>query len=429
MATPGFSNPYLSQQADALQTQANQNLQYNLLPSVNSGAVAAGGYGGSRQGIAQGLAMGQTQQGISSALGNMYSTAYNNDQNLANQYKIANMQDLTSRYNAGLSLQGVKYGADRSLQGVKYSSDNSLKAASMNNATTMRGQDLQSQLGFAGLANQAKIAGGQLGLGYAGLQNQSNIAGMQNATTQRGQDISLNLGNQQNQLGYAGLANQSQIANMQNATNVRGQDLSNSLGLAGLNNQLNIAGLNNTTQRDIAQMQNSTTQRGQDQNYNLGLGGLANQRDLGMGNLALGFKNSNQSYDLGLRQNDLGFAGLDANIAQNNFQNQMAGANFGLGIYDRLQQANNLGITAGGNIQNTPLNYWNQFSNAANSIGQGYGTSTSSADGNPLMGAIGGAKLGQQIGNWWSSQNTPTYPGNNGFQTDYSANPFAAIGL
>lgn len=50
-------------------------------------------------------------------------------------------------------------------------------------------------------------------------------------------------------------------------------------------------------------------------------------------------------------------------------------------------------------IQNTPMNYWNQFSQGANSIGQGYGTQTSTqnATGSPLMGALGGWQLGGQF--------------------------------
>lgn len=342
MATPGFSNPYLGQQATALQNQANQNLQYNLLPAVNSGAQAVGGYGGSRQGIAQGLAMGQTQQGLSNALAGMYGAAYQNDQNLANALNIATMQDATNRYSSDNSLKGTMYSSDNALAGTKYSADKSLKGTMYSSDNSLKGTMYSSDNALKGTMYSSA----------------NSLAG-----TMYGADAN----------------------------------------------------------RAVASMQNATTQRGQDQNYNLGLGGLANQYNLGMGNLALGFQNSNNSYDLGLRQNDLGYAGLDAQIAQNNFNNQMTGANFGLNIYDRLQQANNLGITAGGNIQNTPLNYWSQFSNAANSIGQGYGTTTASGGGgNPLMGAIGGAQLGSQLGNYFgggiggsaaSTQNW-TYGGN-----------------
>lgn len=117
--------------------------------------------------------------------------------------------------------------------------------------------------------------------------------------------------------------------------------------------------------------------------------------------------NTGLQYDLGLKNNQLGYANLDRNISNDNNNWQLQGANFGLGIYDRLQQGNQLGLNAGTNMQNTPMNYWSQFSNGANSIGNGYGTSTGSQNmpGNPLMGAIGGAQLGSQFANWWGSGN------------------------
>lgn len=112
---------------------------------------------------------------------------------------------------------------------------------------------------------------------------------------------------------------------------------------------------------------------------------------------------SDRNYDLGLRANDLGFAGLDAQINQNNFNNNMAGANFGLGVWNQGMQNNQTGITAGTNIQNTPQNYWSQFANQYNGIGQGYGSTTgsSSQQGNPFMGALGGAQLGSRVGQMW----------------------------
>ncbi|MFN3377443.1 MAG: hypothetical protein ACK40S_12950 [Burkholderiaceae bacterium] len=125
--------------------------------------------------------------------------------------------------------------------------------------------------------------------------------------------------------------------------------------------------------------------------------------------------NTSLNYDLGLRNNNLGFANLDRNINNDNLNWQLTGANFGLGMYDRLQQGNQMGIGAGTNIQNTPMNYWSQFGNQYNSIGQGYGTTTGSASqqGNPMMGALGGAMLGRQIGNWWGNNsgggNQPTW--------------------
>lgn len=114
--------------------------------------------------------------------------------------------------------------------------------------------------------------------------------------------------------------------------------------------------------------------------------------------------NTSLQHDLGQQNLGLGYANLDRSINNDNLGWQMQGANFGLGVYDRMQQANQLGQGVGTQIQNTPMNYWSQFSNQANSIGQGYGTQTQQTGGNPLMGAIGGAQLGNQAANWWSSQ-------------------------
>ena len=124
------------------------------------------------------------------------------------------------------------------------------------------------------------------------------------------------------------------------------------------------------------------------------------------------------NYDLGQQNLGLGYANLDRNINNDNLNWQMQGANLGLNIYDRQQQANQLGLQTGTQIQNTPWNYWQGFSNQANSIGQGYGTQTSSTGGNPFMGALGGAQLGSQVANWWSNNNsspaTSWFTGNQG---------------
>lgn len=120
-------------------------------------------------------------------------------------------------------------------------------------------------------------------------------------------------------------------------------------------------------------------------------------------NRNLGYYQAGNSYNLGLGNLGLGYAGLDRQINNDNMSWQQQGINNGLSIWDRLQAGNNTAINAGNATQQTPLNYWQQFSQGANSIGQGYGTSTSgsSTGGNPILGALGGAQLGGQISNWW----------------------------
>lgn len=109
----------------------------------------------------------------------------------------------------------------------------------------------------------------------------------------------------------------------------------------------------------------------------------------------------NNSYDLGLRSNDLGFAGLDANIANSNFSNQMQAANFGMNAYNTMNNQTATGITAGTNIQNTPLDYQKYFTGSASGVGSGFGNTTTSTtqQGNPYASAIGGALMGNQIYN------------------------------
>lgn len=127
--------------------------------------------------------------------------------------------------------------------------------------------------------------------------------------------------------------------------------------------------------------------------------GLSNS----LANLGLQDFNAQRGYDLGLRGNDLGYAGLDAQIAQNNFGNRLAGANFGLNLFNQGMANNQTGINAGTNIQNTPMNYWSQFANQYNGIGQGYGSTTGSTSlqGSPVLGALGGAQLGSRLGSMW----------------------------
>ena len=141
----------------------------------------------------------------------------------------------------------------------------------------------------------------------------------------------------------------------------------------------------------------------QQQGRNLQQQGLNNSYDLGLKSNDLQNRSVNNSYDLGLRSSDLGFSNLDANINQNNFNNQLASANFGMGVYNTLNNQTQAGIQAGTNIQNTPLDYQKYFTNSANGVGSGYGTSSTSQtnQGNPWLGALGGAQIGNQIQKNW----------------------------
>jgi hypothetical protein len=142
----------------------------------------------------------------------------------------------------------------------------------------------------------------------------------------------------------------------------------------------------------------------------------ANDLNQGIGaalaNLYSSGYNADRSYDLGLRNNELGwgnlglgYSNLDRNINNDNLGWQMQGAQFGLSLQDRLMNNNQIGLATGTQINDNAWNNWNRFSQGANSLGQGYGTSTgtSTTPGNVIGGALGGAQLGGRIGNWWGS--------------------------
>ena len=107
----------------------------------------------------------------------------------------------------------------------------------------------------------------------------------------------------------------------------------------------------------------------------------------------------NNSYDLGLRSSDLGFSNLDANINQQNFNNNLAGANFGMGVYGMMNGMNQQGINSGTQMQNTPLNYFNQFNGNTNATG-GMGGTQTGTQGTTSNGLLQGLGLGMAGGNF-----------------------------
>jgi len=111
-------NPYLQQQIDAMSSNMARNLNENVMPGLRSEALASGQYGGSRQGIAEGLAMSRMNQDLAPAITNLLGGSYENAQNRmfgtatqlndqafqnANMNADRNMN--TQQFNANLGLQ------------------------------------------------------------------------------------------------------------------------------------------------------------------------------------------------------------------------------------------------------------------------------------------------------------------------------------
>jgi len=97
-----------------------------------------------------------------------------------------------------------------------------------------------------------------------------------------------------------------------------------------------------------------------------------------------------QGYNLGMANNNLGYASLDSN-------NKQFGANFGMNAANQQMNWAQGGINAANGIQNTPINYFNTFNGNTNQAGGMGGGTSQTNQGNPFMSAIGGAMAGNAL--------------------------------
>lgn len=213
------ANPYLNKALQGaadmsrlsfgqLQQDATRNLQENLLPSIRGGAIASGQYGGSRQGIAEGRALGDAARA---------------SQQAAAQFGLG-----TSNAAIGAQADAFGRGQDRSLAAL-------LNLSGQQYDTSRFGaqQNLQAQLANQGAFQNAETtnAGLRQGVNLANLQAQltNNAQNAQNQAT--GIGLSSNLLNQ----AY-GYGNQNANADLNRLTQVSGA-LGPLLGMGGSTTQ------------------------------------------------------------------------------------------------------------------------------------------------------------------------------------------------
>lgn len=93
------NNPYVNNMMDANAQQVNQNMQRNMLPGIQQGAVQAGGANNARQGIAQGVALGDAATGLANANASTQMGAYS--QGLSHEQAMMNQAgNLRNAYTA-----------------------------------------------------------------------------------------------------------------------------------------------------------------------------------------------------------------------------------------------------------------------------------------------------------------------------------------
>jgi len=177
--TPG-ANPYLDKSIDGaiaqnrlgfqqLQDDSTKNLMQNIMPSIRSNSVLAGQYGGSRQGIAEGNAIGTQQTELARAASQFSQNATNAAVGAkANAYETDSNRALSATQGLGAQQYGV----------AQQDAATKNQAEFMNVGT--HNDVLKTNAGLAQNANQFN----------AGLQQQTNLANLQAQLTNNGQNNS-----------------------------------------------------------------------------------------------------------------------------------------------------------------------------------------------------------------------------------------------
>lgn len=74
-----FQNPSTLAMGNEVARGVNDNLMRNIMPTIRGNAMGSGTVGGSRQGVAEGLATGESMKGLAGALANLYGNQFNQD--------------------------------------------------------------------------------------------------------------------------------------------------------------------------------------------------------------------------------------------------------------------------------------------------------------------------------------------------------------
>ena len=161
-----FNPQYLDNVSNSLYNQANYNYQTNLAPTLNANAMRAGGYGGSRAALAQGVVMDRLNQNVTNAMAPMYAQGYENSMNRALQ--AGNMSAGT-----GMGLEQLDLNR---LLGI----------GNLTNQTNVANANIAQ--GAGDLALREQLGYGNLGIAQQGVNNQTaqlalNAAGVPTYTS------------------------------------------------------------------------------------------------------------------------------------------------------------------------------------------------------------------------------------------------------
>ncbi len=219
----------IGNEANAMYGQATQNLMQQVMPQLNEQAIGAGGYGGSRQGIAQGLALSNMQQNLAPQIAGLYNQANQTAQGLQGQTanNMAGLGTSASNLNASLGTNVNELNASNQLQANTQNAQNALAAQQFNANLGLQNNAQGLQANQLGVAN--RLAGTQMGSNAFNLANTGMQTGM-TLTQAPNQYNWQNLGNYNSVInGTAGLGGSQTSPYFQNTAANLG-----SLGLTGM---------------------------------------------------------------------------------------------------------------------------------------------------------------------------------------------------
>jgi len=256
-----------------------------------------------------------------------------------------------------------------------------------NIASGMRMQDYTAQQQLAENALNRTQANNQFNSSLSAADLARNMAGQFQGQGLGMQGLSQQLGAAQFDAGLGSNTNQFNASLGQN-------DLSRNSQLAQSLGQFN-AGQQNSMGQFNAQLGQANNQ------FNAAQGNQLNQFNTNAGNQML-----ENSRNRGQRADEFN-QGMDFQTWQANTQNMRQGQQDQLGLMDRLFGWNGLGQSLATQQQNTPMNYWQQFSGGFNQAGGLGGSQSQQLQGNPWLGAFGGWNaMGGFLGNGGTPQRT-----------------------
>ena len=172
----GGSNPYLDQIIASMTSDVTDNFNQNVLPQISTQALADNSFGGSRQGIAEGLATQGLNEAIADNSGRLRYQDYTN--NIAQRLQAGGQADQTSQALLNQQLQQMGFGAGLSAQEIQLLQSQQglgFNAANLGISTLAQGQDFSSDsltraLSLLPQSQQLALQGinttGQAGQGY-----------------------------------------------------------------------------------------------------------------------------------------------------------------------------------------------------------------------------------------------------------------------